>query len=258
MSGKLVALIPARGGSKRLPGKNIRPFFGHPMLAYAIASAFNSNLFEHVIVSTDDPTIGRVAEWYGAEYLPRPPELATDEATLIGVALHVLETLKARGVEVEALCQLMPNCPLRRSNDIVDHYRTFSEQQHAFQISVVPYRGVYPHWALIPDEHQVGKWLFGAQYLVNSQQLGTPVCPTGAVWWVRAADFVEQKAFYGNPFHTAEMDANRGLDIDHADELAFADILVRGLRDRDGVSPLENVTTSPFPSEHIANTQVSQ
>ncbi|MEP7286096.1 MAG: SDR family oxidoreductase [Chloroflexota bacterium] len=249
MSGKLVALIPARGGSKRLPGKNIRPFFGHPMLAYAIAAATNSGLFEHIIVSTDDPVTGRIAEWYGAEYLPRPPELATDEATLIGVALHVLDTLKTRGVEIEALCQLMPNCPLRRSDDITAHYKEFTEGDHAFQISVVPYRGVYPHWALTPDEKHTGKWLFGSEYLVNSQQLGAPVCPTGAIWWVKAANFIEQKAFYGKPFFTAEMDANRGLDIDDADEFAFGDILVRGLTDRDGVSPLEKVAAAPFPAE---------
>ena len=65
----LLAVIPARGGSKRIPGKNVLPFFGHPMLAYAIAAARNSGLFDRIIVSTDSEQIGEMADWYGGEYL---------------------------------------------------------------------------------------------------------------------------------------------------------------------------------------------
>ncbi len=247
MTHERVALIPARGGSKRLPGKNTRPFFGHPALAYAIVAAQNSNLFSHIIVSTDDPATGEIAEWYGAEYLPRPAALATDEATLVDVAEHVLNTLKARGVEPTALCQLMPNCPLRRSEDVVALYRSFEQEERPCQISVVPYRGVYPHWALTANEAQQGRWVFG-NYLVPSQQLGVPMCPTGAVWWVRVPDFIRQHAFYGDPFYVAAMDGNRGIDIDRAEEFELAELLVRGLHARDGHSPLEPIHKSPFPN----------
>lgn len=245
----LIALIPARGGTKRLPGKNTRLFYGHPMLAYTIAAAQNTGLFERVVVSTDDLLIGRVAEWYGAGYLPRPVELATDEASLVDVGLHVLETLAASGLKFDALCQLMPNCPLRRSEDIIAHYNLFENDRRSFQISVVSYRGVYPHWALVVDHKGKGRWLFGSEHLVPSQQLGVTYCPTGAIWWVRVADFIVQRAFYGNPFYLAPMDANRGLDIDGQEELDLADILVHSLWDREGVSPLESVTKEPFPEE---------
>ncbi len=245
----LIAIIPARGGSKRLPKKNFRSFLGHPMLAYTVSAALNSKLFEMVIVSTDDPIIGRIAEWYGAEYLPRPQELATDQASLVDVGLHVLEVLSAQGIEVDALCQLMPNCPLRRSEDIVEHYSLFENNHRHFQISVVPYRGVYPHWALVMDDGQKGRWLFGDKFLVPSQELGVVYCPTGAIWWARVSDFLEQRSFYGDPFHLAPMDGNRGLDIDRAEELELADILVRGLRERDGILPLEPIAVDPFPQE---------
>ncbi len=198
-----------------------------------------------MIVSTDDPQIGRVAEWYGAEYFPRPPELATDEATLVDVGLNVLDRLSAEGMQVDAVCQLMPNCPLRRKEDIVEHFHLFEEGNRRFQISVVPYRGVYPQWAIGADSQMQGQWVFGSKYLVMSQHLNIVYCPTGVIWWVNATDFREQRAFYGNPFHIAPIDANRGIDIDRMDELELAEILVHGLTQRNGVSPLETITQSP-------------
>jgi CMP-N-acetylneuraminic acid synthetase len=242
----LVAVIPARGGSKRLPGKNIQSFFGHPMLAYTIASALNSGLFERVVVSTDHSLIGRLAEWYGAEYLRRPAELATDEVGLANVGLHALESLAVQGIGADALCLLMPNCPLRRSKDIVEHYHIFKNSARSFQISVVPYRGVYPQWALVEDSEGRGRWLFGSKYLVPSQQLDVAYCPTGAVWWARVADFVAQRTFYGTPFYLAPINGNRGIDIDCFEELELADVLVQGLWKRDGVSPLEPIDKKPF------------
>lgn len=239
MSTKLIAIIPARGGSKRLPGKNVRPFFGHPVLAYSVSAALNSRLFAEVIVSSDDPAIGRIAEWYGASFMIRPPELASDTAQLVDVARHVLEVLRGRGMEPEAICQSMPNCPLVRSKDIVDHWRMFSDRERLFQISVIPYRGVYPQWAVISDEQRVGRWLFGERTLVRSQDLPSAFCPTGAIWWARTKDFLAQNAFYGSPFHLAPMDANRGIDIDDEEDLKLAELLVHGLTARDGISPLE-------------------
>lgn len=217
------------------------------MIAYSIAGALNTKLFTRVIVSTDDPLIGQIAEWYGAEYLPRPVTLATDEAGSAEVGLHVLETVMAQGTPVDCLCQMMPNCPLRRSEDICGHYRLFIKEQRAFQISVVPYRGVYPHWALTLDEAHRGHWLFGVEDLRPSQELGTSYCPTGAIWWARASDFIAERTFYGNPFFLAPMDANRGMDIDRLEELELSELLVQGLRARDGVTPLETVSCEPYP-----------
>lgn len=242
----LIAIIPARGGSKRLPRKNILPFFGHPMLAYTVTAALSSQLFRKVFVSTDDPLTGSIAQWYGAEWLHRPPELATDKAELVQVGLHLLNVLDKEGINADFLCQLMPNCPLRRSEDIAKHYRIFRDNKRSFQISTVDYRGVYPHWSLKINEEGKGDWLFGSKYLVRSQNLGQVYCPTGAIWWVSVDDFKKQKAFYGNPFHLALIDSNRGIDIDRADELDLAEILVRGLWQRDGVSPLEPIVKESF------------
>jgi CMP-N-acetylneuraminic acid synthetase len=241
----LLAVIPARGGSKRIPNKNVLSFFGHPMLAYAIAAARSSGLFARIVVSADSVEIGKMATWYGAEYLARPAELASDTADLVDVSLHVLQTLAAEGFQPTALCQLMPNCPLRRNEDICDHFREFENSKRKFQISVVPYRAVYPHWAVAQGKDG-GRFIFGTDHLANSQTLTKAYCPTGAIWWAQTEAFIKQRAFYGDPYYLACMDANRGIDIDDAADLALADLLVRGLRDRDGTSPLEAVTAESF------------
>jgi CMP-N-acetylneuraminic acid synthetase len=239
LKSNLVAIIPARGGSKRIPKKNMRAFFGRPMLTYAVSAALNSGLFREVIVSSDDLSVAQIIEPYGAVFALRPPELATDSASLVDVARHVLDSLRSRGTEPEAFCQCMPNCPLVRSQDIVDLWRQFERGEHRFQISVVPYRGLYPHWAVVSDAENGGRWLFGDNNFVRSQELPQAYCPTGAIWWARTKDFLQQNAFYGSPFALAPMDANRGLDIDDEEDLKLAELLVYGLTERDNASPLE-------------------
>jgi len=219
------------------------------MLAYAISAARHSRLFAEVIVSSDDPATGRIAESYGAVFVLRPPELATDSAQLVDAARHVLTVVRGRGTEPDAICQCMPNCPLLRSEDIIEHWNIFKGAERCFQISVVPYRGVYPHWAVVSDDQQVGRWLLGDRYHVRSQELSATFCPTGAIWWARTPDFLAQNAFYGSPFHIAPMDANRGIDIDDEADLKLAELLVHGLTARDGQSPLEPVHHGNFARE---------
>jgi CMP-N-acetylneuraminic acid synthetase len=241
-----VAVIPARSGSKRLPGKNLLSFFGHPMMAYGIAAAVNSGLFDKVIVSSDDAEIGRVAEWYGAQFVERPAELATDTAKSVDAVTHVLRKLEATGSCPGSLCQVLPNCPLVTSADIIEHGRLFREGRRLFQISVVTYRCVYPEWAMVEDNEGRGRWRFGPEFLVRSQELTRTFCPTGAVWWARCADLLAQNTFYGSPYHLVEMDANRGVDIDDEEDLRLAELLVLGLTSRDGRVPLERMKESYF------------
>ena len=242
MTAHRLAIIPARGGSKRLPGKNIYPFFGHPLLAYSVAAAVNSGLFERVIVSTDDSHIGEIGAHYGGEFLPRPGEFANDVAPTAAVVLNVLETL---GRTSDSVCVLMPIAPLRTSQDVLEQYELFEREQRLFQISVVRYRCVHPHWALQMDEQGRGNWVFG-DYLVPSQTLGIPYCPSGAVWWARVPDLIEQRNFYGNPYHLAVIDGNRGIDIDDKEDMELAELIVRGLHEKHGTSPLESISQVPY------------
>ncbi|MCK6580726.1 MAG: acylneuraminate cytidylyltransferase family protein [Anaerolineae bacterium] len=243
---KRIALIPARGGSKRILHKNIRPFFGHPLIAYAISAAHNSQLFDHVVVSTDDAQIAQIAQWYGAEVLSREASLANDTATVSDVAVHVVLQLRASGINVTSICSLMPICPLRTSADIRQHFERFRSNQRLFQISVVPYRGVYPHWALniLPDH--TGHFIYGTDTKLPSQMLQEAMCPTGAIWLAQADALLESRTFYGQPHHFEPIDANRGLDIDELSDWDLAELLVYGLQQRDQASPLEPIGKPPY------------
>lgn len=216
------------------------------MMAYGITAALTSRLFAKVIVSSDDVAIGRAAEWYGAEFIQRPPELATDTAKSIDAIIHVLQTLAVTGPRPDVVCQIFPNCPLVTSADIVEHEKVFREGARHFQISVVPYRCVHPEWSMIVDGKGRGQWKFGKEFLVRSQELARTVCPTGAVWWSRCSELLAQNTFYGSPFHLAEIDANRGVDIDDEEDLRLAELLVLGLSARNGCSPLEPMKESYF------------
>jgi CMP-N-acetylneuraminic acid synthetase len=109
----VVALIPARGGSKRLPRKNLRLFAGRPLISYSIALARSLSSVDRCIVSTEDEEIATVARSLGAEVIDRPAELADDFATTYSVVKHALDQVSARNHEPDALMLLQPNCPLR-------------------------------------------------------------------------------------------------------------------------------------------------
>lgn len=114
-----VAVIPARGGSKRIPRKNIKSFHGKPMIGYAIGAALSSKTFDRVIVSTDDPEIAEVAKAYGAE-LPfiRPPELADDHTPTVPVIAHAIQQCQQLGWDVEEACCIYPGVPFISVDDL--------------------------------------------------------------------------------------------------------------------------------------------
>ena len=114
-----VCLIPARGGSKRIPRKNIRPFAGRPVILHSIGAALDAGIFEAVVVSTDDEEIAQVAREGGAEVMARPADLADDFATTRDVVLHALDVIEGEGRLTEALCCLYATAPFVRADDLV-------------------------------------------------------------------------------------------------------------------------------------------
>lgn len=118
-----VAIIPARGGSKRIPRKNVKPFAGKPMIAYAIEAARQSGLFDKVIVSTDDPEISAAALSAGAEIpFQRPVELADDHTPTVPVIQHAVLACKDLGWNVEWVCCVYPGVPFLQPSDLVDGF----------------------------------------------------------------------------------------------------------------------------------------
>lgn len=136
-----VAIIPARGGSKRIPRKNIRPFAGKPMIAHAISAAVNSGLFDHVVVSTDDEEISRIAREWGAETpFVRPPELADDHTPTVPVIAHAIGECEKLGWTIERACCIYPGVPFIQIADLEAALKLLetSHAEYSFPITDFP------------------------------------------------------------------------------------------------------------------------
>ena len=135
----VLGLIPARGGSKGVPRKNIRELAGIPLITHSIQAARDATAIDSVVVSTDDEEIAEVAESHGARVpFMRPPELATDEAPTAPVITHALETLHDAGEAYDAFVLLQPTSPLRTATDIDEAYSLYNDSESDSVISVYP------------------------------------------------------------------------------------------------------------------------
>ena len=138
---KCVAIIPARGGSKRIPRKNIKLFHGKPLIAYSIEVALKTGLFEKVVVSTEDGEIAEIAKKYGAEVPFKRPDSLADDYTGSGVVVaHALDTLKARGETYDYLCTLYATAPLLQCKYLKEGFEVLknSNAQNAFGVASMP------------------------------------------------------------------------------------------------------------------------
>lgn len=222
-----VAIIPARGGSKRIPHKNIVEIAGKPLIAYTIEAALASGIFEEVVVSTDDEKIAQIAESFGASIPFLRDQYADDHANISQVIAYVLERLDLDfGKTFDTVFQLMPNCPLRNSQDIVAASQQFSESGATYQISAFPFGWMNPWWAFTLDEQSQPQMVFKDYINKRSQDLPKLYCPTGAIWIAKAADLRKTQNFYTEGYQTFILDWKAAMDIDDYEDLAMAKILL--------------------------------
>ncbi|RBI72250.1 acylneuraminate cytidylyltransferase family protein [Roseovarius sp. TE539] len=221
-----IAIIPARGGSKRIPRKNITGFRGRPMIGWTIEAALASDLFDLVLVSTDDTEIAEIARSEGAE----APFLRTghaDDQTPVSIAvLTALEQAESHyGQSFGTVTQLMPNCPLRGDAEIRDAWTHFKSGTHPFQISASAFGAMTPWWAarLMPDGRP--DWLHPDARLRRSQDLDPLYCPTGAIWMASASALRMHRTFYGPGHVLCPISWTAAIDIDDRDDLYLAEAL---------------------------------
>lgn len=218
-----IAIIPARGGSKRIPRKNVIDFFGRPMIAWTIEAALRSGVFDRVLVSTDDQEIADIARANGAE-VPFMRGEAADDASHASAATLVAfgQAMAYWNESYETLVQLMPNCPLRGQAEILRALQAFDSRAADFQISCFRYGWMNPWWAatLADDGRPTPKFPEVAK--ARSQDLPALYCPTGAIWIARSAAFLSAKSFYGTDHRFEPMPWTAAVDIDDDDDLLFA------------------------------------
>lgn len=220
---KHIAIILARGGSQRLPHKNILDFYGKPMLVWSVEAALNSGQYDQVLVSTDDPEIADIARSSGAA-VPFLRDSAADditpssEATL--TALRQAE--KHWGEQFDTVSQLMANCPLRDSDDVTAAIQSFIKRGADSQISCFRFGWMNPWWAARLDEQCKPDYLFPEARISRSQDLPPLYCPSGAIWIARVPVLKAVKTFYATGHTFYPLSWMSAMDIDDVEDLELA------------------------------------
>ena len=223
-----IAVIPARGGSKRVPKKNIRSLCGKPIIAYTIEAALKCELFSSVIVSTDSPEIAEISREYGAEVpFLRKENLSDDFTPVSQVTLDAIHQIDKDGNKFQYIAQLLPNCPLRDLQDIVNSFSQFTNSHATSQISLTKYGWLNPWWAVTKNDNNNLSPIFEDRLRQRSQDLPELFCPTGAIWWIKADVLRREKTFHCKNKTGWEISWDHAVDIDTEDDWNLAEILMR-------------------------------
>lgn len=226
MAGDTVfAIIAARGGSRGLPRKNVLPCGGRPVIEWSVAAARTSRLLDRAVLSTDDAEIQEAARSAGCEVpFTRPAELATDTATMDGVILHAVSTLK---VSPGWLVLLQASSPLRTGEDIDRCLETALERKAPACISVTAV-SKSPRWMYELDlDGRLAPLFPGGARTQRRQELPPTYVPNGAVYVARTEWFSARRTFVSEETVALVMPAERSVDVDTQLDLDLCDLLLR-------------------------------
>lgn len=225
-NGRVVALIPARAGSKRLHNKNLLSLGGKPLIAWTIEAALKCSLIDDVVVSTDDQNIKNIAIEYGATVpFIRPEILANDTSSTDDVIIHALEELKLS--ESDVLVLLQPTSPLRESRDIENALTILVNDAVQGVVSVCECEHS-PMWCnTLPDSKLMGGFIKHEVAANRSQDLPTYYRLNGAIYAYKVSYFKKYRIrHYSNGIKAFVMPVNRSIDIDHDFDFKFAEFLI--------------------------------
>ena len=225
-----IAVIPARGGSKRIPRKNIREFCGQPMIARSIHAAINSKCFEKVIVSTDDKEIAEVAENLGAEVpFMRPKSLSDDRTGTVPVIKHALEWALAEGLSVERACCIYATAPFISTEDILCGLSLLENQSRDYAFSVT--RFSFPIQRAIKLNGDGHVEMFNPEmFHVRSQDLEEGWHDAGQFYWGMVDAWLNEKVIFENAVGI-KLPRYRVQDIDTEEDWVRAEAMFKALED---------------------------
>lgn len=208
---KNIAIIPARGGSKRLLRKNILPINGKPMISYPILTAIKSGLFDEVIVSTEDKEISLIAESFGAIVSKRPESLAQDRSTVVQVCEDILE--KDEYKTVESFCCIYATAIFITPEDIINSFKLLTTKPPADYVMGVSGFNYHPVQGLKEmDGYLQSMW---PEYNDKQSQFYPHlVVSNGTLYWAKRTAFLRDKTFYGERLVGYQLDSDHTVDID--------------------------------------------
>ncbi|QKI89568.1 cytidylyltransferase domain-containing protein [Thiomicrorhabdus xiamenensis] len=224
---KSIAFIPARGGSKRFPKKNIALLNGKPLVAWTIEAAIESGVFDKIVVSSDDPEILRVAKEYGRDRVSlhqRSDALSGDKITAPQVLGQLLLELAEEGENFAQCCLLLPTCPFRSAQDIRDAHQLLTEEYDSvISMKTSP---TVPDFIFKADDCMTAEPLVKDTMVVHgktrSQDYPDMYYPNGAIYSAWTEVFLKENSFYSSHFRILPMPEFRSVDIDIEEDLIYA------------------------------------
>ena len=227
---KILALIPARGGSKGLPRKNIKLLFGKPLIAWTIEEARKNTYIDRIIVTTDDKEIAEVSKKYKADVpFLRPQELATDNSSAIDYILHALEWIKENDdVVYDLLLLLAPTSPLRLSEDIDKAIELLFLKEAKAVVSVCKTEHP-PYWTnTLLGDGRMKDFIKPETLNKNRQELPNFYSLNGAMYLAYCDYLIKQKGFFGSETFACIMPKERSVDIDDSFDFKLAEFFIAG------------------------------
>ncbi|MGE6195540.1 pseudaminic acid cytidylyltransferase [Aeromonas media] len=222
-----VAVIPARGGSKRIPRKNIRDFCGLPMIARSIQVARESGCFDHILVSTDDAEIAEVARTYGAEVpFLRPAALSDDYTGTIPVVAHAIGQLQQEGATPDEVCCIYATAPFIQADDLRQGLNLLRQQQADYAFSVTSYPFPIQRAVRINAAGQV-EMFQPEHFATRSQDLEEAYHDAGQFYWGRAQAWLTGQPVFAGQSVPVLLPRSRVQDIDTPEDWVRAEILYR-------------------------------
>ncbi|MFH6564786.1 pseudaminic acid cytidylyltransferase [Pseudomonas kulmbachensis] len=227
---KQIAIIPARGGSKRIPRKNIKLFCEKPMIAWSIEAALQSGCFDQVIVSTDDEEIADVARRYGATVpFMRPTELSDDHTGTIPVIRHAIEWVNAQGQSVEQACCLYATAPFVSPDDIRRGLDTLLDTGSDFAFSVTSY--AFPIQRAIRLNAEGRVEMFNPEHFnTRSQDLEEAFHDAGQFYWGKADAWLQGRMIFSPASVPVALPRHRVQDIDTPEDWVRAEWLFKAMQ----------------------------
>lgn len=218
-----LCVIPARGGSKRIPRKNIKNFCGKPMIAWSIIAASKSNCFDKIIVSTDDEEIAAVAKHWGADVpFMRPIELANDYAGTTEVVSHAVKWHIENDADVKDVCCLYATAPFTLATDIQKGYMLLDNHEVEFVFSVTSYAFPIQRAIKITDDNRI-KMFSPESYGIRSQDLDPYWHDAGQFYWGSAISWLHNKPIFSTCSMPIVLPRYRVQDIDTAEDWIYAE-----------------------------------
>lgn len=231
-----IAVIPARGGSKRIPRKNIKPFCGKPMIAWSIEAARASGCFDRIIISTDDEEIAEVALQHGAEVpFMRPDALADDYAGTIPVVKHAIEAMATSGCDPEFVCCIYATAPFVSADDLRSGLHLLRESDADYAFSVTSY--AFPIQRAVKVTPGARVEMFNPQHFnTRSQDLEEAYHDAGQFYWGRARAWCDGKVLFTPGSIPVVLPRYRVQDIDVEEDWVRAEWMYAAMRKGQGLS----------------------